>query len=90
MSLDIDASLDIGLDAQDACYFEGAILPSPKMIASYSYFSVDPAAQILLTMREEAAFQTSSDEIDIISGVTFPGLSIKGLISIGPELALTL
>ncbi|KAL4954842.1 hypothetical protein BDW69DRAFT_193734 [Aspergillus filifer] len=89
MSLDIDASLDIGLDAQYAYYFEGAILPSPKMIASYAYFSVDPAAQILLTMRGEAAFQTSSDEIDIISGVTFPGLSIKGLISIGPELALT-
>ncbi|KAL4976408.1 glycosyl hydrolases family 18-domain-containing protein [Aspergillus desertorum] len=89
MSLDIDASLDFGLDAQYAYYFEGAILPSPKMIASYAYFSVDPAAQILLTMRGEAAFQTSSDEIDIISGVTFPGLSIKGLISIGPELALT-
>lgn len=89
MSLDIDASLDMGLDAQYAYYFEGSILPTPKMIASYAYFSVEPAAQILLTMRGEAAFQTSSDEIDIISGVTFPGMSIKGLISIGPELALT-
>lgn len=89
MSLDIDASLDIGLDAQYAYYFEGAILPTPKLIASYAYFSIDPAAQVLLTMRGEAAFQTSSGEIDIISGVAFPGLSIKGLISIGPELALT-
>ncbi|KAJ5094625.1 CAZyme family GH18, partial [Penicillium angulare] len=89
MSLDIDASLDMGLNAQYAYYFEGAILPTPKLISSYAYFSVAPEAQILLTMRGEAAFQTSSDEIDIISGVTFPGLSIKGLISIGPELALT-
>jgi hypothetical protein len=89
MSLDIDSTLDIGLNAQYAYYFEGAILPTPKLISSYAYFSVAPAAEILLTMRGEAAFQTSSDEIDIISGVTFPGLSIKGLISIGPELALT-
>ncbi|KAJ5344046.1 CAZyme family GH18 [Penicillium brevicompactum] len=89
MSLDIDSTLDIGLNAQYAYYFEGAILPTPKLISSYAYFSVAPAAEILLTMRGEAAFQTSSDKIDIISGVTFPGLSIKGLISIGPELALS-
>jgi hypothetical protein len=33
--------------------------------------------------------QTSSDTVDIISGLGLPGLSIKGLISIGPEFALT-
>lgn len=33
--------------------------------------------------------QTNSDTVDIISGIGFPGLSIKGLISIGPEFALT-
>lgn len=45
--------------------------------------------QVLLTMRAEAIMQTHPDPVDIISGLTFPGLSVKGLISIGPEFALT-
>lgn len=42
-----------------------------------------------MTLRGEATVQTNSDTVDIISGIGFPGLSIKGLISIGPEFALT-
>lgn len=42
-----------------------------------------------MTLRGEATVQTNSDVVDIISGVGLPGLSIKGLISIGPEFALT-
>lgn len=42
-----------------------------------------------MTLRGEATVQTNSDVVDIISGIGLPGLSIKGLISIGPEFALT-
>lgn len=42
-----------------------------------------------MTFRGEAIIQTNSDVINIISGVTLPGLSIKGLINIGPEFDLT-
>lgn len=42
-----------------------------------------------MTLRGEATVQTNSDTVEIISGIGFPGLSIKGLISIGPEFALT-
>lgn len=42
-----------------------------------------------MTLRGEAVVQTHSDTVDIISGIGFPGLSIKGLASIGPEFALT-
>jgi hypothetical protein len=42
-----------------------------------------------MTLRGEAVIQTHSDTVDIISGIGFPGLSIKGLASLGPEFALT-
>ena len=42
-----------------------------------------------MTLRGEATIQTNSGDVDIISGLTLPGLSIKGLISIGPTFALT-
>lgn len=42
-----------------------------------------------MTLRGEAIIQTNSDVVNILSGITLPGLSIKGLISIGPEFDLT-
>ncbi|PYI35208.1 hypothetical protein BP00DRAFT_412436 [Aspergillus indologenus CBS 114.80] len=43
--------------------------------------------QILLTIRANAIMQSSTGSVDLFS-LGFPGMSIKGLISIGPELAL--
>ncbi|KAH6655949.1 hypothetical protein BKA67DRAFT_675964 [Truncatella angustata] len=88
-TLDLDANIHIGLYSQYGYYFEGSILPVPELISAYAYFSIEPAAAILMTLRGEATVQTSSDVVNIISGVGLPGLSIKGLISIGPEFALT-
>jgi hypothetical protein len=34
-------------------------------------------------------WQSTTGVVSLISGITFPGLSIKGLISIGPELEVT-
>lgn len=45
-TFDIDASIKLGLDAQYGYYFEGAILPTPSLIASYGYFSIHPAAAV--------------------------------------------
>lgn len=42
-----------------------------------------------MTLRGEAVWQSTTGTQSIISGITFPSLSIKGLISIGPELELT-
>jgi hypothetical protein len=44
--------------------------------------------QILLTLRAEATVQVNPDPVYIVNGLTFPGLSVKGLISIGPQLNL--
>ncbi|KAK9413532.1 hypothetical protein SUNI508_11854 [Seiridium unicorne] len=88
-TLDLDANIHIGLYSQYGYYFEGSILPTPELISAYGYFSIEPAAAILMTLRGEATIQTSSDTVNIISGIGLPGLSIKGLISIGPELDLT-
>lgn len=45
--------------------------------------------RILMTLRGDAIIQANSDVVDIISRAILPGLSIKGLISIGPEFDLT-
>lgn len=87
--LDLDVNMKVGLHAQYAYYFEGAILPTPKLIAAYSYFSVEPSAEILFQLSREATFQSTTGEADLIEDIPFSGMSIKGLIDIGPALAIT-
>ncbi|GLA58752.1 hypothetical protein AtubIFM54640_008854 [Aspergillus tubingensis] len=87
-TFDIDADIKLALQAQYGYYFEGAILPTPKLISAYGYFSIEPTAAILMTLRAEAVMQSNASAVELFSA-GFPGLSIKGLISIGPELALT-
>jgi hypothetical protein len=45
-TIDLDANIHMGLYAQYGYYFEGAILPTPSLIAAYSYFSVEPVAAV--------------------------------------------
>ncbi|KUI54694.1 hypothetical protein VP1G_02085 [Cytospora mali] len=89
MTLDLDSNIHVGLYSQYAYYFDGSILPTPSITNTYGYFSVQPVAAILMTLRGEATVQTNSGDVDIVSGLTLPGLSVKGLISIGPTFALT-
>jgi hypothetical protein len=46
MTLDLDANIHLGLDAQYAYYFEGSILPTPELISAYGYFSIKPTAAV--------------------------------------------
>ncbi|KAL7651280.1 hypothetical protein ACMYSQ_011013 [Aspergillus niger] len=87
-TFDIDADIKLALRAQYGYYFEGAILPTPNLISAYGYFSIEPTAAILMTLRAEAVMQSNTSAVELFSA-GFPGLSVKGLISIGPELALT-
>ncbi|KAJ5653046.1 hypothetical protein N7490_000049 [Penicillium lividum] len=87
-TFDIDADISLALDGQYGYYFEGSILPTPTLISAYSYFSIAPIAAILITLRAEAVMQSDTGMVELFSA-GFPGLSIKGLISISPELALT-
>lgn len=48
-TFDIDASINLELNAQYGYYFEGAILPTPSLISSYDYFSIDPIATVRVT-----------------------------------------
>ncbi|KAJ8130004.1 hypothetical protein O1611_g3626 [Lasiodiplodia mahajangana] len=89
VTVDLDAEIRLQLNSNYAYYFEGNILPSPKVNSAYAYFAVDPIISVGMTLRGEATVQTNTEEVYLISGVGFPGLSIKGLISIGPELDVT-
>ncbi|KAJ5907344.1 hypothetical protein N7495_000026 [Penicillium taxi] len=86
-TFDIDAFINLALYNQYGYCFEGSILPTPEVISAYGYFSIEPVAEILLTIRANAIMQSSSGSVELFS-LGFLGMSIKGLISIGPEMAL--
>ncbi|OKL57184.1 hypothetical protein UA08_07332 [Talaromyces atroroseus] len=86
-TFDVDAFLRLGLYNQYGYYFEGSTLPTPEVISAYGYFSIQPAAVVLMTVRANAIMQSSTGPTKLFS-VGFPGMSVKGLISIGPEMLL--
>jgi hypothetical protein len=51
-SVDLDANIHMGLNAQYGYYFEGSILPSPTLISAYGYFSVEPEAAVSVPLCE--------------------------------------
>ena len=63
-----------------------AVCPQGSFISRYTNISL--FFQILITLRAEAVMQSDTGVVELFSA-GFPGLSVKGLISIGPELALT-
>ncbi|KAF8449898.1 hypothetical protein BDZ91DRAFT_702718 [Kalaharituber pfeilii] len=83
---DLDASMDMGLNARYAYYFHGHILPTPKTEEAFAYFGIQPVGNVVLRLSGEGSFQSTTKEIGIIKGLAFPGLSVKGLVRIGPEL----
>ncbi|KAJ5672187.1 hypothetical protein N7507_001314 [Penicillium longicatenatum] len=72
-TFDIDANIKLALNCQYGYYFEGSILPTPTLISAYGYFSIEPVAARSLCSPTQVSWNSS----------------VQGLISIGPELALT-
>ncbi|KAJ5650264.1 uncharacterized protein N7484_003987 [Penicillium longicatenatum] len=82
---DIDANIKLALNGQYGYYFEGSILPTPTLISAYGYFSIEPVAAILITLRAEAVMQSDSGVMELFSA-GFPGLSLSASLQVSGEL----
>ncbi|KAF3941633.1 hypothetical protein ABW19_dt0210410 [Dactylella cylindrospora] len=87
--IDASAYLHMAMSATYSYLFQGQILPTPKTESAYAYFGARPFVHVLLTLEGSGSVQSTSGDYKIVNGVTWPGLSIKGLIRIGPQLDVT-
>ena len=83
--LDVTADFDFDMRTQYAYYFSGTIVP-PKIIDTYAYVGAHPYMEAGITVAGEAHLGYTSDRKKIIDTLTYPGLAIKGIASIGPSL----
>lgn len=76
---------NIGMNSQYAYYFAGTIIP-PAVTDTYFYFSLEPSAYLGIRILGNARLQYSSGRQKLIDTLSYPGLSIKGIASVGPTL----
>ncbi|KAM4067130.1 glycosyl hydrolases family 18 domain-containing protein [Hirsutella rhossiliensis] len=84
-SLEIDLEASVNMDITYAYYFSGTIIP-PNIPDAYAYLAMQPRAYVGLSISGQAEMQYTSERAKIIPTITYPGLAIKGLASIGPSL----
>ncbi|KAI7407956.1 hypothetical protein KC336_g13253 [Hortaea werneckii] len=78
---------DISMDATYAYYFSGTILP-PSTPETYVYFGLEPSAYMGLRLTGNARMQAGTERKKLIDTLSYPGLSVKGLATVGPTLDL--
>lgn len=83
MEMHLDANVE--MEATYAYYFSGTIVP-PAVTGTYAYFSLEPRAYLGLRIDANAKLQTTSGRKKIIDTLSYPGLAIKGIASVGPTL----
>ncbi|PHH88171.1 hypothetical protein CDD83_7878 [Cordyceps sp. RAO-2017] len=84
-SLTIDLEAAVNMDLTYAYYFSGTVIP-PSMPDAYAYLGMEPTAYVGLHIEGSAQMQYKSEQTKLIPTITYPGLAIKGLVSIGPSL----
>ena len=83
--LNIYLDTQAAMDATYAYYFSGTIVP-PAITGTYAYFGVDPSIYLGLTITGSARMQYTSARQPLIATLSYPGLAIKGIASVGPTL----
>lgn len=83
--LDVTLDASIQMDATYAYYFSGTLLP-PDITGTYAYFGLEPSAYLGLKITGDAKLQYTSDRRKLVDTLGYPGLSIKGIASVGPTL----
>ncbi|PHH75536.1 hypothetical protein CDD82_4401 [Ophiocordyceps australis] len=86
-SLDIDLEASIGLDMTYAYYLSGSFIP-PSIPDAYAYLGMEPHAYAGIRIAGRAQMQYRSERKQLIDTITYPGLAIKGIVSIGPTFDL--
>lgn len=85
--LDITAEVRLEMGARYAYYFSGTIVP-PNVIDTYVFLGAQPSIYAGVDIRGNAELGYESERKKLISTITYPGLSIKGIATVGPSLDL--
>jgi hypothetical protein len=85
--LDITADTSIEMGAKYAYYFSGTVVP-PDIIDTFAYVGAQPKVRAGVTIRGNAELGYRSEIRRLIDTITYPGLSIKGIATVGPSLDL--
>lgn len=83
--LDITADVRLDMGAKYAYYFSGTVLP-PKIIDTYVYVGAQPNVYAGVTFRGNAYLGYKSEVRKLVETISYPGLSIKGIATVGPTL----
>lgn len=83
MRMYLDA--DIQMDATYAYYLSGTIVPL-KVDDTYGCLGVEPSAYLGLRLEGNAILVYTSEWKKLIDKLAYPGLSIKGIATVGPSL----
>lgn len=85
--LDVTADVRLQMNAKYAYYFSGTVVP-PNIIDTYVYVGAQPSVYAGITIRGDAELAYQSEVKKLIQTVAYPGLSIKGIATVGPSLDL--
>lgn len=76
---------DVQMDATYAYYLSGTIVPL-KVDDTYGYLGIEPSAYLGLRLEGNAIMTYTSEWRKLIDTLAYPGLSIKGIATVGPSL----
>jgi hypothetical protein len=85
--LDITADVRLEMGARYAYYFSGTVVP-PKVIDTYIFLGAQPSIYAGINIRGNAELSYESERKKLITTITYPGLSVKGIATVGPSLDL--
>ncbi|KAI0439807.1 hypothetical protein F4803DRAFT_568057 [Xylaria telfairii] len=83
--LDVTADVRLQMNAKYAYYFSGTVVP-PNVIDTYIYVGAQPDVYAGITIRGDAQLAYQSEVKKLIQTIAYPGLSIKGIATVGPSL----
>ncbi|KAF2818198.1 hypothetical protein CC86DRAFT_435113 [Ophiobolus disseminans] len=83
--LDITAEVNLQMGTRYAYYFSGTVVP-PHIIDTYIFIGAQPSVYAGIDIRGNAELGYESEVKKLIATITYPGLSIKGIATVGPSL----
>ncbi|KAJ3495219.1 hypothetical protein NLG97_g3552 [Lecanicillium saksenae] len=85
--IDITTEVSIEMQGKYAYYFSGTVVP-PSIIDTYAYVGAQPRLYAGIAIDGNAELGYNSPTKRLITTLTYPGLSIKGIATVGPSLDL--
>ncbi|KAI6080959.1 hypothetical protein F4821DRAFT_265394 [Hypoxylon rubiginosum] len=85
--LDVTADVRLDMGVKYAYYFSGTVVP-PNIIDTYVFVGAQPNVYAGITIRGDAELSYQSEVRKLIQTIAYPGLSIKGIATVGPSLDL--